>query len=161
MNALVHAPARPSDRVLMPMNVGCLAQVLQIEMAAYDFPWTHGNFVDSLHAGYPAHVLRDAATDEMLGYFVAMRGVEEMHLLNITVAPSHQRQGHALHMLELLREMARREGAMRLWLEVRQSNERARTIYEQFGFTAQGLRRGYYPAAGRQREDAVVMGMTP
>ena len=50
------------------------------------FPWTRGNFVDSLAAGYRAQVLRDAG-GVLVGYCVAMAGVQEMHLLNLTVAP--------------------------------------------------------------------------
>src|SRR6185436_5885973 len=65
---------------LVPMTVAELGAVVLIEAAAYDFPWTRGNFIDSLAAGYLARVLfgerRRAA-----GYFVAMHGVDEMHLL--------------------------------------------------------------------------------
>ena len=62
-------------------------------------------------------------------------------------------------MLEALREQAVALRAQRLWLEVRVSNERARRIYERFGFVNCGLRRHYYPARGTGREDAVVMSL--
>ena len=92
----------------------------------------------------------------MLGYFVAMTGVDELHLLNVTVAPEWQGRGHGSVLLESVVAHGRERGLGALWLEVRQSNHRARALYVRRGFAEVGLRRGYYPAAG-QREDAVVM----
>lgn len=158
MNAAVRRP-QPDARELVPMTVAALAEVLPVEQAAYEFPWTRGNFIDSLHAGYPAHVLRSAG-GELLGYFVAMSGVEEMHLLNITVAPVHQGRGHALFMLDAVQALARRRHAEQLWLEVRVSNARARQVYERYGFRNVGLRKSYYPAAQGLREDAIVMSLS-
>jgi len=139
------------------MDVRDLDAVSRIEAAAYAFPWTRGNFVDSLAAGYLAEVLEDE-TRQLLGYFIAMAGVDEMHLLNITVAPAWQGQGLGRLMLQALADHARGRGMASLWLEVRESNRRARALYEQLGYAEVGLRRGYYPAAGR-REDAVVMSL--
>lgn len=151
--------AVPDDsRLLLPMGIGQLDAVMAVETAAYEFPWTRGNFVDSLAAGYAARVLH-AADGELLGYFVAMGGVDEMHLLNITTAPAHQHAGHARCMLDALVGLCRTRGAQRLWLEVRRSNLRAQSIYRRRGFVEVGMRRGYYPAAQGQREDALVMSL--
>lgn len=139
------------------MQAGDVEAVLAIEQRAYAFPWTRGNFIDSLAAGYLARVLRDE-TGALLGYFLAMQGVGELHLLNITVNPALQGRGHARQMLDALRALARELGSEQIWLEVRESNERAREVYLRYGFAEVGLRRGYYPAAGR-REDAVLMSL--
>ncbi len=128
---------------------------MALEVAVYPFPWTRGNFVDSLAAGYFASLLHGTG-GELLAYCVAMAGVDEMHLLNITVAPAARRQGHARRLLGELEAAARRLGAWHVWLEVRESNGEARRAYQRLGFAHVGVRRGYYPApAGR--EDAVVM----
>lgn len=140
------APVLPSD----------LDALLQIEQAAYPFPWTRGNFIDSLHAGYLARKRVDGQ-GRWLGYFFAMPGVQEMHLLNLTVAPVHQRRGHARAMLDELVRESRLLGAQRLWLEVRVSNQRAQNVYRRYGFREVGLRRGYYPAGPQARENAIVM----
>ena len=140
-----------------PMTVADLERVLAIEAAAYSHPWTRGNFVDSLAAGYLAWLRLDAA-GRCIGYCVAMPGFEEMHLLNITVAPAWQGQGLGRLMLGALAAHARELGLASLWLEVRQGNQRARALYRELGYAEVGLRRGYYPAAGR-REDAVVMSL--
>ena len=94
-----------------------------------------------------------------MGYFVAMAGVDEMHLLNLTVAPAWQGRGHGRALLDALVEHCRARGDGPLWLEVRESNLRARAIYARYGFGEVGLRRGYYPAPHGQREDAVVMSL--
>lgn len=150
------------DRLLLPMTVPQLDAVVAIEQMAYDFPWSRGNFVDSLAAGYPAQVLF-GAHGELLGYFIAMEGVDELHLLNITVAPAAQRHGHARFMLDELCSHARARNRPKIWLEVRESNLRARAIYERYGFAQIGVRRGYYPASrathANGREDAIVMSL--
>ena len=150
---------RPGACRLLPMEEIDLGAVMRIESAAYEFPWSLGNFCDSLRSGYHGRLLRREADDALLGYFVAMAGVDEMHLLNITVAPEHQGQGHALRLLQELCALCRDCKAGQLWLEVRVSNERARHVYERFGFRRVGLRRAYYPAAAGQREDALVMSL--
>ena len=155
MSAVRSEPAHqpPSLRV---MSVGLLDAVLAIEVQAYTFPWTRGNFIDSLAAGYLMRVLQ-AADGEVLGYFVAMPGFEEMHLLNITVAAAHEGRGHARAMLASLYELCEPYGASALWLEVRESNARARALYLREGFDEAGRRRDYYPAPQGRREDAVLM----
>ena len=149
-------------RLLLPLGVTQLDAVLEIERQAYEFPWTHGNFIDSLAAGYVARVIY-GERGEMLGYFIAMPGVDEMHLLNLTVAPAFQRQGHARFLLDELVAVCRERHAAQLWLEVRQSNERARALYLRYGFQSIGTRRGYYPASRTThpsgREDAAVMSL--
>jgi ribosomal-protein-alanine N-acetyltransferase len=140
------------------MTVADLDAVVALEKTAYPFPWSRGNFIDSLAAGYLAEVLLD---DErrLVGYHVAMPGVDEMHLLNITVAPPHWHQGHGRRLLDRVVQRARALQAQAVWLEVRESNARARQVYLRYGFTEVGLRRGYYPAPHGQREDAIVMSL--
>lgn len=170
------APATPlgvARRVaLAPMTTADLDAVQAVEAAAYAHPWSRKHFADSLAAGYAAiMLLGEAAPGELvhpprtdarvlLGYLIAMRGVDEVHLLNITVAPAHQRQGWARCLLDALVLWSRGQRAQSLWLEVRQSNQRARRVYERYGFQQVGLRRAYYPAAPSGREDAVVMSLS-
>ncbi len=146
------------QRLLLPMTPLQLDAVMAIETEAYAFPWSRGNFVDSIASGYAASVLYDGE-GRILGYFVAMAGVDEMHLLNITVAPQAQHRGHALYMLDALLDLCQARGAVQLWLEVRETNARARAIYLRRGFVHVGVRRGYYPAPQGQREDAAVMSL--
>lgn len=138
------------------MGADDLPGVLALEVAAYPFPWSQGNFIDSLAAGYLAWVRHDSQL-QLVAYCVAQPGYQETHLLNLTVAPQHQRRGHGRALLLALAGWARERGDAALWLEVRQSNVAGRALYAGAGFDEVGLRRGYYPDAQQKREDAVVM----
>ena len=157
MNAIL----KPLEAQFEAMTPAWLGEVVRVEQSAYDHPWTQGNFTDSINAGYQAQLLTagNAPGAVLLGYFVAMKGVDEVHLLNITVAPEHQRQGWARVMLDGLALWARGQGAQWLWLEVRVSNVRAKAVYEEYGFRHVGTRRNYYPNGSAAREDAVVMSL--
>jgi ribosomal-protein-alanine N-acetyltransferase len=137
-----------------PMTESRLDEVVAIERRAYSHPWTRGNFADSLRSGYQAQLL--CAGDVVIGYFVAMRGVDEVHLLNITIDPSHQGQGWGRVLLDALALWSRAQGAQWLWLEVRTSNLRAQDVYLRYGYRRVGERKSYYPA-DQGREDAIVM----
>ena len=147
--------ARPAR--LQAMTEAWLDEVSRVEKRAYTHPWSRGNFSDSLRAGYHAQVLTRDET--LVGYHVLMLGAGEAHLLNITVEPEEQGRGLARHMLGQLVRWSRAQGAQSLWLEVRVSNDRARQIYERYGFKSVGLRRNYYPLAPFKREDALIMSL--
>ena len=140
-----------------PLTPERLNEVMAIERQVYEHPWTRGNFLDSIQSGYQGQVL--SAGGVVLGYFVAMKGVDEVHLLNLTVAPGQQGEGWGRVMLDALAVWARGQRAQWLWLEVRVSNARALRIYESHGYRRVGERKGYYPAAHGAREDAVVMSL--
>ena len=155
------AVLEPLEAQFEAMTESWIAALCRVEESAYPHPWTRGNFSDSLKAGYHAQLLIGGAgpNAQLLGYFVAMQGVDEVHLLNITVAPAYQHQGWARLMLDALVLWSRGQGAQWVWLEVRVSNTRARAVYERYGFRQVGSRRQYYPADNAGREDAVVMSM--
>lgn len=146
----------PLEASFYAMTEDDLPQVIKVEHLAYPWPWSEGNMRDSIHRGHCCQVLRNTR-GQMLGYFVAMPGADEVHLLNITVAPEYQGQGWARVMLDTLHGWAREIHAQWVWLEVRVSNARAIRIYEQYGFRRVSLRKAYYPLDGAQREDAIVM----
>lgn len=141
------------------MTLADLDEVMAIELQAYPFPWTPRNVEDSLAAGYRALVWVDEAGC-VQAYYLAMKGVDEFHLLNITVAPALQGRGLARRMLDDLRGHAQACGRGQIWLEVRQSNQHARDVYRACGFAEVGLRRAYYPAGQGRREDAVLMSLS-
>lgn len=150
----------PSTRRCVDMRVDHLDGVMAIENAAYAVPWTRGNFIDSLAGGCTALCLFELR-GELLAYAVALPGVDEAHLLNLTVAPWAQGRGHARHLLKVLLAGWTDLGLDQAWLEVRASNQRAQDLYRRSGFVEVGRRRAYYPApagaAGGAREDAITM----
>lgn len=148
-----------------------IAEVAAIERSIYAAPWSEGNFVDSLTAGYCAWTLRTvdrasasslhpAKSNTLVGYFVLMAAVDEAHLLNVSIAPAWQARGNGLYLLRKATELAAEYKASSVILEVRPSNARALAVYRRFGFRDHGLRRRYYPASAQDhqaREDAIVM----
>jgi ribosomal-protein-alanine N-acetyltransferase len=141
-----------------PMVMGDLDEVVALERSVFPHPWSRGNFSDSLAAGYHAWVLREQG--ELAGYFLLMAAVDEVHLLNVSVAERRQRQGLGHYLMDKVAACARGLGATSVLLEVRPSNLRALTVYQCYGFAEIGRRKAYYPAHNGQREDAIVMRYT-
>ncbi len=138
-----------------PMVAADLPAVAAIEQQIYPFPWTRGNFADSLASGYDSWVLERGRA--LVGYAIVMWMPDEVHLLNLSVAAEHQGEGLGGSMLDWLMSDAARRGARSMLLEVRPSNVRAIGLYERKGFVRIGIRRRYYPSYNNTREDALVM----
>lgn len=136
-----------------PMNERDLDAVTALEASVQSFPWSRGNFADSLAVGHSVWVLRVGG--DLIGFSVVMAVLDEAHLLNISVCRRYQGQGYGARLLRHAMENARLNHANRLFLEVRISNERAVELYRHFGFRQIGLRKGYYPASNG-REDALI-----
>ena len=130
--------------------------VVAVENDAYPFPWTRGNFLDSLASRYEAWTLREADA-RLAGYFLLMHAVDETHLLNITVRPDLHGRGYGRMLLDKVIQLALDADMHSVLLEVRPSNEHALAVYRHCGFQPIGVRKQYYPAAGTSREDAIVM----
>jgi ribosomal-protein-alanine N-acetyltransferase len=139
-----------------PMQEPDLDHVMQIEPLIYTHPWTRGNFLDSLRAGYSCWVIECGR--QFAGYAVLMIGVHEAHLLNLSIAPDWQGKGYGRALLLHLVGLARDSDAAHMFLEVRPSNVAARRLYAAHGFQEITVRRGYYPS-GPVREDAILMGL--
>jgi ribosomal-protein-alanine N-acetyltransferase len=137
-----------------PMTEADLPRIHRIELASYDYPWSLGNFADSLHAGYSMWVRE--AEGEVIGYYAMLAAAGEAHLLNLTIAPLWRRHGLGRDLLDHCQARACDHRAERLFLEVRASNDAAIGLYRSSGFADLAVRRGYYPARGG-REDALVM----
>ena len=139
---------------LVPMGPADLGQVMEIENDIYEFPWTRGNFNDSMSSGYSCWAFVDGS--QMIGYCVVMLAADEAHLLNLSIARSWQGRGYGRALLEHAMQMIHEHGAQSMLLEVRPSNAVGRHLYQKAGFAQVGLRKGYYPAL-RGREDALVL----
>lgn len=142
---------------LRPMREEDLSQVLAIEEAVYNFPWTLGIFHDCLRVGYCCWVM--VIDGEVIGYGVMSVVLDESHILNLCIHPERQRLGLGSKLLQRLLTIARQHGAETAFLEVRESNLAALTLYRLLGFKEIGRRRDYYPASNESREDALVMSL--
>ena len=143
----------PLSVEFFPMSERDLDAVGVLEAGLQPFPWSRGNFSDSLQSGYSVWVVRIGG--ELVGFSVVMRVLDEAHLLNLGVANRYQGKGYGARLLRNAMECAHLAGASRMFLEVRPGNARAVELYQHFGFRQIGLRKGYYPALNG-REDALV-----
>jgi len=139
--------------VIRSMQHADLDTVVEIEGAAYQFPWGRQIFSDCLMAGYLSSVL-DTGT-QIVGYSILSTAAAEAHILNLCVEPDFQRSGLGRQLLDHLLDYTSAIGVERIFLEVRPSNEAAIQLYERAGFVQLGVRKSYYRAA-EGREDALV-----
>lgn len=138
------------------MSASDLDAVMAIEGVNFPFPWSEGNFKDSIDSGYVCLVMEQA--NQIVGYAVLMMVLDEAHLLNISVAKTYQGKGWGRYLLVHMMDVGREKGGLNMFLEVRPSNHSALGLYESMGFNEMGVRPGYYPAHNG-REDAVLMGV--
>ena len=156
MNTVQLPDALKTALVFSAMKATDVEEVLAIENDAFPFPWTRGNFLDSLASAYPAWVLR-GADQRLTGYFLLMSAVDELHILNITVRPDLQGKGIGRLLLNKVMALARETKMQSILLEVRPSNVHALAVYLHAGFVQIGMRKNYYPNGTEKREDAIVM----
>ena len=138
-------PAEPAD----------LAAVLEIERESFSDPWSTAAFrsaVTAPHVYFLVAIGREP--QRLLGYLVAWFAADEGEIANIAVAPAARQLGVGRRLLDAAVRQARERGVATMFLEVRESNVAARTLYESRGFAPVGRRRHYYQ---KPSEDALVM----
>ncbi len=141
--------------VIRTMREADVPAALLLDQASYEFPWTAGNFIDSIRAGYHCWVYE--AGHQAVGHAVLMSVFDEAHLLNLAISPNWQRQGLGAALLQTVLQEARSAQINMLYLEVRPSNSTAVRLYNRNGFEGFATRKDYYPAKNNGREDALVM----
>lgn len=139
------------------MRMADLSEVAHLEKTVYAFPWSLGNFRDSVNAGYDCWVVTHG--EGVIGYAVLMVAIDEAHLLNFAVAAEWQNQGIGRRFLKHMVEVGKLAGCQIIYLEVRPSNLAARHLYRTNGFQQIAIRPDYYPATSG-REDALFLGLT-
>lgn len=136
------------------MTPADLEAVADLTRRADPFGWTLRNFSGAHASGNTLTVLTvDGVTS---GIAAVMHVLDESELLEIAVQPAMQGRGYGKALLAQAIALARRNGAVRMFLEVRESNARARKMYTSFGFEETGRRKNYYPTENG-REDAILM----
>lgn len=143
-----------AGQALRPMQLADLAAIMEIEISAYPFPWSLGNFRDCLSTGHRCRVLE--IDGEIQGYSLVSTGAGEAHILNLCVHPSLRGKGYGRLLLQEQLDALAETDVDVVLLEVRPSNSNAIALYDSMGFNELGRRKDYYPAA-RGREDALIM----
>lgn len=140
------------------MRRGDLDQVLAIEQASFAQPWSRALFEQELRKSALSTSFiactRERGSRSVLGYLVFWIVAQEMHILNLAVAPVGRRKGIAKLLILSGLRYALARGARMAFLEVRASNTPARNLYHGLGFVISALRKSYYDSPP---EDAMVM----
>lgn len=138
---------------LRDVRVEDLPRVLEIEQSSFSTPWRRSTFEGLLRRG-DADLIAAAVDGRMVGYAIAWTIMDQAELGNVAVDAAMRGRGLARLLIDAALWRVRRRGARECFLEVRESNEVARRLYESLGFTAIGRRRRYYTSPV---EDALVM----
>jgi ribosomal-protein-alanine N-acetyltransferase len=142
---------------IRPLGLSDLNAIDGIEQRAYTTPWSRSMFASEL-AKASSVCLGAFEGERLIGYVINSRYVDAWHIMNVAVDPDYRRRGIATRLLESVFESTRDDQRRGYTLEVRVSNDRAISLYENLGFVRQGLRRGYYTD---NREDALIMWRDP
>lgn len=145
--------AESPEPVIRRMTPADLDTVVAIEQRAFSHPWSRKLYEDAL-TSYQCHVLEQHG--QHLGHVVMQYILDEAHLLNIVIAVEQQGKGFGSLLLEFALQQAQTRDCNSCFLEVRESNTPAHSLYERHGFNEIDRRRNYYPTASGH-EDALVM----
>ena len=142
---------------IVEMVPGDLNEVIEIEQCSFPTPWSEGLFLQQLHSEFSKVFLatcNDLKKKEVLGYICIWFVTDEVHILNLACHPAFRKQGIASALLEHSLLFSCTMEVKKTFLEVRESNYAALSLYKKYGFKPIGIRKGYYSDT---HEDAIVM----
>jgi ribosomal-protein-alanine N-acetyltransferase len=123
--------------------------------------WDAGSVAALLdHPGSTALVAITGEPKVMAGFILGQIAADEAEILSVGVVPELQRRGLGRRLVEGLMRAAKRAEVKRLFLEVAADNDAAFALYKRLGFTATGLRRGYYQRTGAAPVDALTFALS-
>lgn len=158
-------PAEPSD----------LAEVAEIEAASIPQPWSLKSFSEALRSPNVIFLVAEkSGTEEtvetgssaaeevpeengmkkIVGYCVLYTASDEGEIPAIAVEKKYRRRGIARELLRKAAALAEQKNVRRIFLEVRESNRAAKSLYESAGFLTDGKRPRFY---AEPVEDAWIM----
>jgi ribosomal-protein-alanine N-acetyltransferase len=144
----------PGGLAFRRMREGDLARVMEIERAAFSHPWSEELVRRELAHDFSTVLLATEGADgPVAGFAIAWLVHDELHVLNVAVAPDARRRGVARAILDRMEALGREQGARVAMLEVRRGNAPAIALYRSGGYRKVGARPRYYPDG----EDALVM----
>ena len=138
-----------------------LSSLMKIEEVCHSHPWSEKTFASCIGGRYFGHYASSQQNnDTTLGFYVGEYVVGEATLMDICVTPDEQGNGYGKLLLNQFLSEAKKQGATKIWLEVRAKNISAQMLYMNAGFIEISRRTGYYPSNnGFGYEDAIVMSL--
>ena len=130
-----------------------IPKIVEIEKVSFSDPWDKQLFLDAIDPKDKYLMIAESGK-EVQGYIVFEKILDEGHITNLAVGGEHRKKGIAAGLVGYVLDLAKKLGIREIFLEVRESNEAAKSLYSKFGFREIGRRKGYYPKAN---EDALVL----
>lgn len=145
-----------SGLTIRKMILGDLEQVVAIDQISFSLPWPARSFQFEVTDNEASRCWVADFDGRVIAMLVGWFIVDELHVATIATHPDFRGQGIGKEILLHALRSAKEEGAIKSFLEVRESNEVARKMYHNFGFVEDGRRKGYYKDNG---EDAILMSL--
>jgi ribosomal-protein-alanine N-acetyltransferase len=151
-SAATLAPARRFR--VRPLREGDLERVMEIERECFSTPWKEPTFRGLMKRSDTDLLVAEAADGSVAGYAACWTVIDQSELGNVAVGAAARGAGLGGALVDAVVERIRDRGATECYLEVRESNEAAQSLYRQRGFVVVGRRPRYYSLP---TEDALVM----
>lgn len=136
------------------MKESDLDRVMEIENQSFNPPWSREAFLLELTKNLLAKYIVAEVNGDVAGYGGIWLIIDEGHVTNIAVDEKYRNKGVGSRILEGLIQICKDRNMTAMTLEVRRSNEPAKTLYKKYGFKEYGVRKGYYQD---NHEDAIIM----
>lgn len=141
------------------MEPGDIPAVVEIDRSSFSMPWPESSYRYEVHDNQASRCLvAEDETGMILAMIVSWMILDEMHIATLATHSQWRRKGIGSQLLRRALDEARAEGARRAFLEVRETNDGAQSMYEGFGFKVTGRRPRYYRD---NDEDAILMTLEP
>lgn len=127
--------------------------IMILEKELFSTAWEEEMFIEEIEKQY-AYVLE--IKDKIIGYICGWKFIDEFNITNIAIAKDFQRRGFAKDLVQFLMSKLLGEKCFKFFLEVRESNDVAKKLYEKMGFSVIGSRKKYYHSPD---ENAMVLGL--
>lgn len=128
--------------------------IMVVENLSFSIPWSRNSITEEITKNKFARYLSAISKGKVIGYAGMWSVCGEGHITNVAVHPEFRGNGIGSLLIEELIVIAKKEGVLRMTLEVRKSNLVAQSLYKKFGFKDAGQRKSYYADNG---EDAIIM----
>ena len=139
---------------ILEMTTEHIKEVHKIEEDCFSIPWSEKSFYDELTKNKMAIYIVAKEDDEIVGYGGMWHVINEGHITNIAVKKQHRKKGIGTKIINALIDIAKEKEMIGITLEVRVSNDIAKSLYKKSGFIIEGIRKEYYDD---NKEDAIVM----
>ena len=144
---------KEAEIIVRELKVEDSAAVAEMEQQIFSDPWSEKSVMETVQQKQSVCFAAEKA-GHILGYLLVYHAADEAEIARIAVQKEARRQGVAGKLMQALEHYCEEHKMEKLLLDVRESNEAARSFYTKNGFVEDGIRQGFYV---NPSEDAVLM----